>query len=530
MKIWAALFFTLLSTIVWAQELTQTIRGTVRDIDTKSTLVGASVVLISDTTNFIGTTTDINGNYKLENVPIGRQTIQVSFLGYKTYVKSNIIVESAKQSIINIELEESSTALGAVEITATKNKGEALNEMALISSRAFSVEETDRYAGSRGDPARMASNFAGVGGANDSRNDIIVRGNSPMGVLWRLEGIDIPNPNHFSIAGSQGGPTSIINNKFLANSDFFTGAFPAEYGNSLAGVFDLKMRSGNNQKHEFSGQFGIFGTEVMAEGPISKTKGSSYLFTYRYSTVTFFRKLGIDIGTNADLWYQDASFKLNFPTKKGGVFSVFSIGGMSNIDILISQQKPDEREIYGQQDRDQYFGTGMGVFGASYAKSINNKTYFKAVVAQTGEYQRSNHQFIHYSKNYTTDSTFSYITDNDGYYQYDSLTDVLNYKFKMYKTTSSLFLNHKLNNKHLLKVGANIELQHMNYIDSIFQLTTTNTWDLRWNTNEYALLLQPYVQWKWKISDKLVANAGIHNQIYTLNNSYSLLEPRVGIK
>jgi hypothetical protein len=308
--------------ISFAQVPTQNIRGKISDKDLKQPLPGASVVLVSDTSNFTGTTTDINGNFKIENVSIGRHAIKVSYMGYQPRTVSDIIVNSGKEVILNIDLEESVVAMKEVEIVATK-KGETINEMSTVSARAFTVEETDKYAGSRGDPARMASNFAGVQGADDSRNDIIIRGNSPMGVLWRVEGVNIPNPNHFAISGSAGGPIGVINNKTLANSDFMTGAFPAEYGNSIAGVFDLKFRNGNNEKHEFSGQFGLFGTEIMAEGPINKEKRSSYLLAYRYSTLSIFSFLGLDLGTSAVPRYQDINFKLNFPQKNGANLSVF---------------------------------------------------------------------------------------------------------------------------------------------------------------------------------------------------------------
>ena len=111
-------------------------------------------------------------------------------------------------------MESSSVELDSVDIVARRD-GEVANELAFVSAREFSVVETNLYAGSRGEPARMASNYAGVQGADDSRNDIIIRGNSPQGVLWRLDGINIPNPNHFSIPGTGGGPVTILNNKFL---------------------------------------------------------------------------------------------------------------------------------------------------------------------------------------------------------------------------------------------------------------------------------------------------------------------------
>ena len=246
-----------------AQDITQTIRGKIVDIESKFPLIGAHVVLISDTAKFVGTTADIDGYFRIEEVPLGRHTLKLSYLGYRDRIIPNIIVNTGKEVVLNIEMEESVVKIGTVEITASR-KGEVINEMSTVSARAFTVQETERYAGSRGDPARMASNFAGVQGNNDSSNDIVIRGNSPLGTLWRFEGVNIPNPNHFGVSGTTGGPVGILNNKVLSNSDFMTGAFPAEYGNAIAGVFDLKMKNGNNENHEFSGQWGFLGTELFA--------------------------------------------------------------------------------------------------------------------------------------------------------------------------------------------------------------------------------------------------------------------------
>ena len=431
---------------VTAQDLTQTVRGVIKDKDSRSTLPGAAVAIYKDSSLVTGATTDMNGIYRIENVPVGRYTVVASFLGYKQIVIPNVIVGSGKEVIMPLELEESVIKMEEVQITATRNRGEALNEMATVSARTFSVEETERYAGSRGDPARMASNFAGVQGADDSRNDIVIRGNSPLGVLWRVEGVDIPNPNHFSIPGSSGGPVSILNNKVMANSDFFTGAFPAEFGNSISGVFDIKLRNGNNEQREFTGQFGFLGTELTAEGPISKKKRSSYLINYRYSTLAMFGFLGINIGTSAVPGYQDMAFKLNFPVKEKGNISLFGVGGMSNIDILISEQEKPETEMYGDQDRDQYFGTGMGIVGLNYAKSFNSTTFGKFTVATSLDEQQAHHRLVYRH------------VDSDGFFKNDSLVDNLNYSFRTGKTSLALFVNKKLSARHVVKAGINTDI------------------------------------------------------------------------
>ncbi len=504
---------------VLCQPLIQTVSGKVVERESKLPLPGVNVVLI-DTLGTLGAVTDVNGNFTLRNVPVGRRSFRFSYIGYKEATLNNILVTSGKELVLNMELEESVESLQEIVIQASPN-GEPLNDMALVSVRAFTVEETDRYAGSRGDPARMASNFAGVQGADDSRNDIVIRGNSPQGVLWQLEGVNIPNPNHFAIPGTAGGPVSIINNKILANSDFYTGAFPAEYGNSIAGVFDLKMRNGNSRQHEFSGQLGFLGTELFAEGPLSKKHSASYLFNYRYSTLSLFSSLGIDIGTSAIPSYQDMAFRLHFPMKSGGSLSAFGIGGASDIDILISEQEAPERNIYGSNDRDQYFGTKMGVTGLSYTKPLGANTLVKATLAASADVQDAQHFIVYRHVN------------AEGKYEVDSLPQVLGYEFNQQKYSAILTFYQKLNARNSLMYGSNNDLYAFNFDDStrIFYEDDPRYYQFvrRWNYRETALLLQPYVQWKHKFTDRLNAVAGLHSQYFSLSKSFSPAEPRIGL-
>lgn len=509
----ASLFlcFCIFSSVLFSQTIKQNIRGTVIDKESKSTLPGANISIYSDSVFINGATTDLDGNYLIENIPVGRVNIKISFVGYLEVFYSNIIVTSGKEVILNCELEESAALLSEVEIVAYE-KGEVLNEMASVSVRSFSVEETDRYAGSRGDPARMASNYAGVQGADDSRNDIVVRGNSPLGVLWRLEGIDIPNPNHFAIAGTTGGPVSIINNKYLSNSDFFTGAFPAEYGNSNAAVFDLNMRNGNNTEYEYSAQLGFLGTELFAEGPINKTKRSSFLVSYRYSTLKLFEFMNLSIGTEAVPNYQDGAFKFNFPLKNGNI-SFFAIGGKSDIDILVSEYTKDEVELYGDSDRDQYFGTSMAVSGISYGHQINSNTYGKAAVAYSWQENHADHQLVFRNFEFEIDS----IVPNLGYFYRDQ------------KISAIYSLNHKLNNRHSFKTGLSAEKYFFHHLDSNLNFSNWQ-FERRYDYQASSDFIQAYFQWKYKANDKLVFNAGLHTQIFTINNNSKSIEPRVGLK
>ena len=230
---------------------------------------------------------------------------------------SNVLVGTGKELVLKIELTESITALDEVVITAgSDNKAEAFNEMATVSARSFSVEETKRFAAGISDPARMITAYAGVtGNGGDDQNAIVIRGNSPRGLLWRLEGMEIPNPNHFASEGTSSGGISILSSNTLARSDFFTGAFPAEFGNALSGAFDIMLRNGNNEKRETALQASVLGLEAALEGPINN-KGASYLINYRYSTLALFTRLGINIiGEDQENTYQDGSYK-NLPSFK----------------------------------------------------------------------------------------------------------------------------------------------------------------------------------------------------------------------
>lgn len=266
----------------FSQQINQTIRGTIVDQDSQMPLIGATVIVMGSDP-ILGAAADIDGNFRIDNVPIGRVTLQITSVGYEDKTIPNLLINSAKEEILNVTLQESVSTLDEIVIKANVSQGEALNEMAIISAHTFSVEETQRFAGSFDDPARMVSAFAGVSGNTEGNNDIIVRGNSSKGILWRLEGIAIPNPNHFAGEGSTGGPINALSSKMLSNSDFFTGAFAPEYGDATSGVFDMKLKNGNNENKEYTAAFSTLGLDMTAEGPFKEGGRSSYIANYRYS-------------------------------------------------------------------------------------------------------------------------------------------------------------------------------------------------------------------------------------------------------
>ena len=257
--------------------------------------------------------------------------MEASFVGYNSTVYNNLYLTSGKEYVLTIKLEEKVIVGEEVTVMAYNRKDLPLNEMAQVGARSFSVEETERYAGSVGDPARMASSYAGVLTLGTQINDIVIRGNSTNALLWRMQGLRIPNPNHFGEMASIGGTVSMLNNNVLGNSDFYTGAFPAEFSDAQSGIFDLKLRKGNQETREYLAQIGFGGFEAGIEGPFKKGSHPSYIVNYRYSTMGVFDLLGLDIGVFAIPSYQDLSFNIDVPTKKAGKLSFFGLGGLNSI-------------------------------------------------------------------------------------------------------------------------------------------------------------------------------------------------------
>ncbi len=509
MRKFAIITFIALCYGAFSQNLYQTIRGTVIDKQTQSPLPGA-VVMLLNSNPIKAVSTDADGKFRLDSVLIGRLQIKTGLISYKEKVQT-LVLTSGKESVLNIELEESAVQGDEVVIVAEQDKTRTNNKMAMVSSRVFSTEEASRYAGSRNDPARMAANFAGVSGANDSRNDIIIRGNSPLGILWRLNGLDIPNPNHFGSLGSTGGPISILNNNVLDNSDFMSSAFPADYGNATAGVFDIKMRSGNNEKREFLAQVGFNGFELGAEGPFSKKKkNASFLINYRYSTLSVFKYLGMDFGAGSAVpQYQDLSFKADLPTKKLGKFSVWGIGGLSYVELLLKDQSKDNN-LYGYSNRDEYFRSNIACGGIAHTYLINSSSYTKLNLGLSGQ--------SNYIKSVVEDTSTVPWTPH---------TEYINNSYTI-KYSGNFTYNKKFNARNFINTGIYTDLFNTTFVDSADNLDGKGFHTLR-NYKGQTALSRVFMTWQHKFNDKLALNTGFTYQYFFLNGSQSP-EPRLGLR
>jgi len=486
----------------------QKIWGKVVDRESQKPLVNATVMIL-EAGPITGVTTGDDGVFMFEDVPVGRYNVLVSYAGYESYIMKDVLCESGKQGFLEVGLKEAVVGLGEVSVTNV-NKDETVNPMAGVSARSFTVEETEKFAGSWGDPARMASNYAGVFTNSDIYNFIVIRGNSPIGLIWRMEGVPIPNPNHYDYPGLTGGPISMINNNNLAQSDFLTGVFPSEYSNGISGVFDLRLRNGNSQKHEFVAEVGLFSLELGAEGPFSKKSNASFVINYRHS----FLGLVDDL-----LWveglpnYQDLTFKLNFPLKKGNL-SVFGLAGNSTI----SESRPDTASnpasglTLGLGERT---GSKTGVLGLKHVHFFSDRTRLVSnlSLSLTRPWER---------RDSLVNGEYTGLIEEE--------------RFKQDRWLLSSKLVRKFNAKNIATIGVMLDDHFVEYYQDfgslIYETLEGDSLVSRppWVSQEKNLFVfQGFAEWKHRFSKDLTLYAGLNYQHFFMNNSYSI-EPRTSLK
>ncbi|MEL7162940.1 MAG: carboxypeptidase-like regulatory domain-containing protein, partial [Bacteroidota bacterium] len=437
----------------------------------------------------LGAITDENGNFRIENVPLGRRSLVVSSLGYEDAAMQEIVVGAGKEIDLTVQLTESLVDLNTVEVTAARLNGTPNDEMATVSAQSFSVEQTKRYAAAINDPARMALSFAGVAGGDDESNEIIIRGNSPRGLLWRMEGIEIPNPNHFSEEGSSSGGISALSVNVLANSDFYTGAFPAQYGNAVSGVFDLRLREGNNEKREYAFQAGVLGLDLAAEGPLGSRGGASYLANYRYSTLSVLNLIGINVtGEGDETNFQDATFKLHFPTKRNGYVSLWGLGGLSSN----AYQFPGDPEVSS-------FTSNRGTVGLNHFLRLGEKAYLESILSYS-----------------TTKSDDDF---DDGSFVFDD-------SYTNRALRASVRYNHKIDARQTVQAGIIGHRLGYELLEAV-EREGERTVNVQQDGNTF--LFQGYAQYKYRPRQNLTLTGGLHATYFGLEGQQTL-EPRLGAR
>lgn len=502
-KLLLACVFALLISPVYAQEVVSSIRGKVLDADSEAPVPFASVTL-AGTNPPIGAYADESGDFEIANLPVGRYDLVVTMPGYEPANLNGILVTSAKAVYVELKIKESFSSMETIVIRAENEKENPLNNMATVSARQLSVEEANKYAGGFDDPARMVSSFAGV--ASDlATNGIVIRGNAPKGLLWRMEGVEVPNPNHFGeLAGFGAGGITALSSQMLANSDFLTGAFPAEYGNALSGVFDLSMRRGNLTEHEHSVGVGTLGIDVSSEGPINKEAKSSYLFNYRYSSLAL-----VDYILPGDLGikYQDLSYKLHFPTKKAGVFTFWGLGFLDNQTNTPVTDSTERKFLYQAGSGQNNITTGVS--GISNQYFIGSETYIKTTVSASANKLQANWQYP-IAPDYNT--------------RYE-IADIFT---GFYNITATTLINHKFNAVHTNRTGVVLQNLHYN-LDLKEAVEVGDPLTQYVNDKGSSNLFQAYSQSSYRLGEKLMINPGLNFQYFQLSGK-GTVEPRLGMR
>lgn len=496
-----------LSGIAFAQSPLQRITGVVLDKASQQPLIGATVFIkLESDQRMIGATTDADGRFVLDQVPVGRHFLQCSYVGYQPWVSSYLEVTSGKRLDLRIELDESVMLGDSVVVRAPRVASEASNEYGLVSARSFTPEETQRFAGSINDPGRMALSLPGAQiSTQDNENTIVVRANSPIGLSWRLEGVEIPNPNHFAEAGSSGGGISALSIYVLGASDFFTGAFPAEYGNALAGVMDLKFRKGNREEREFRLQAGLIGLDFASEGPLSKSKKSaSYLFNYRYSTLGILSQLGVNVvNPLTSNSFHDLSFNLYFPINKKSHLTFFGFAGASSENKAAEADQAkwtSFNEVYIYD-----FYTKLGVTGLTYTYLINEKSYLYGTVSVGANDIQSTDDTVSYDLVRTRIRNESYLNGR--------INTAWSYNTKVGKATN-------------LKAG--FQASHLFY--DVYRDDYDNVIDdlrIQMEGNGTTFLFQPYAVVRAQVAPALILQGGVNAMYFKYTNEF-IAEPRMG--
>ena len=493
----------------------QTIKGSVTDAITGEALIGAAVKVAE--LKDAGGITNIDGEFSITITQPGRYTIETSYMGYEPSVLKEVLVAGAKDVVLDITLRESSTDMNEVVIKPRVNKESTVNPTALVGGMMLSMEEASRYAGGYNDPARLVTAFAGVAGQGDG-NGISVHGNAPQFMQYRLEGVEVFSPNHFADLYSAGfGMVSALNSNVITNSDFFVSTFNSSYNNALSGVFDVRMRTGNNSKYENGVQVGTVGIEWTSEGPISKKNNSSFIFNYRYGFSTIARKLKLIDTYGSQYDFQDLSFKLNFPTKKAGTFSAFALGFIDKSwDVELDIE--DIHSIYDASDQEGSLYNAL--LGASHKIHFDNKWTWRTTAAYNMQHNKVDMEYwgLNFDANHKPigfegkDYPFSYLKQNED------------------RAVFNTELSKQVTPRWLLQLGG--EYSHR-FFDLNFR-TAENVYEPVSPTPYYATkdntgLASIFWSNLWKPADNLSFNIGLSGSYFLLSKDFSI-EPRASMK
>lgn len=478
----------------------QTLRGTVRDAGSGEVLVAANLRLIAAMDSLpLTARTDTTGQYVFQNLRLGYYTLEVWHSGYSPMKFREIYIAGGKETVLDIAYDRDfDLPLLSITGAAARRPPQPLSEIPLTR------EQTLRFPATFFDPARLAMTYPGVMNNDDQANGLSIRGNSPAFVRWRLEGVDVVNPNHLTNAGTisdrpmaAAGGVLMFSAQLLDNSSLLTGSFPAGYGDALGGIMDINLRRGNSRQHEFTAQAGLIGLDFAAEGPLLQKGKNSYLVNYRYSTVGLLGQMGISFG-DEEIDFQDLSFKLNFQGKNGGEWSLFGLGGLSN---NVFEHKTDSVAIEAFKDFfDIDYQSKTGIIGLSNWSPLGKKGWVKFTIAASGQTNER-----------------SSVSEADEYKQYGS-----NDELEESKVSGTATLSQRLSAQIRLMAGSMLTRQYFRG-ESVVNLSPQEI------ARHEFFVAQPWANILWNSkNEKTAVRLGLHSLIFPYKDRISA-EPRLTV-
>ena len=503
MKLKKYLFFILIILSFKAFAQTGTINGRISNEINNNAIEGAAISIENTST---GTTSDADGNYILENLTPGNYTITVSFLGFESVVFYDLNVPTNKSITLDVPLLEYTSNLDEIQLEISPFKR---SKESPVSLQKISAEEIYRNPGGNRDISKVIQILPGVGSTVSFRNDIIVRGGAPNENRFYLDGIEVPNINHFTTQGSSGGPVGMINVNFIKNVEFYSGAFPANRGNTLSSILEFEQITGNKEKLTGTFLLGSSDAGITLDGPLGKK--SSFILSARRSYLQYLFKL---IKLPFLPTYNDFQYKQSIAINDKNKVTMIGLGAID--DFKINTDVNDGETDQETLDRNNYILGNIPVNSQwNYTVGVNWKHYA----------ENSNQTYV-LSRNHLSNSATKYFNNDE---QPNNL--LLDYKSEEIETKFR-FENTSWNDGWKINFG--IGLENSTYKNSTFNkrelnnVVTTIDFDSKINFNKYAAFAQVSRSF---FDDNLSLSAGFRTDFndYSdeMNNPLKQFSPRI---
>lgn len=482
-----------------ASSQTGVIKGRVYNSLNNESIPLANVILQG--TN-IAVQTNIDGLYEIKNLNPNLYNVEVSYIGFEKKIIYEVQVTNAKPTIVDIALEEKNEKIEEVEITASPfNK----TQESPVSLRTLGTSEIERNPGGNRDISKVIQSLPGVSSPPSFRNDIIIRGGAPNENRFYLDGIEVPNINHFATQGSSGGPAGMINVNFIREVDFYSGSFPANRGNTLSSVFEFKQIDGNNEKQRFKGTIGATDIGLTADGPIGKK--TTYIFSVRRSYLQFlFKALELPFLPT----YNDIQFKIKNKINDKNEISIIGLGAIDDFILNLDANKTESQ---------QYFLANLPV----------NTQWNYAIGANYKHFREKSYTVLVLSRNELNNNTIKYFNNDE------SNPDNLILDYNSRETENKLRYEEVYRNKGY-KITYGVGFENVLYTNSTYNKLSLPygvviiDFNSRLSFNKYNLFTQVS---KGYFNEKIIASIGLRSDAndYSnkMNNPIEQISPRFSL-